>query len=362
MSQAGLRTAAIDELRTFCTAAELGSLGRAALSLHVSQPALSKRLAHLEAAAGTQLLERSPRGVKLTPSGHRLYEEARRLLKQAERVQEVITGLQRSGGPVRLASSHSATEALVGDLLGQLNETARPACRARHRQLQRRPRPRRRRARGPRRGGQPPQRHPIPRREGNGARRGRCRVCRALHTPMGATAEHKPGGVPAHANGDARPVFQRALDCCRGPARARADRCPPLIEAGTPQATIREARARNAPLLLSRQVLVGHDFHELEIEQISFPRQFVLVLPAYGEPIGQRPCPDREAASSSHHPVSGASPQTRRYRIALVMVLITNGHELRPMKGCQAMRLRLRSICMRVCPLLPVPRLGGDVD
>src|ERR1700690_2266973 len=116
MSQPGLSTAAIEELRTFCTAAELGSLGRAALSLHVSQPALSKRLAHLEVAAGTQLMERSPRGVKLTPSGHRLYEEARRLLKQAERVQEVITGLQRSDGPVRLASSHSAAEALVGHL------------------------------------------------------------------------------------------------------------------------------------------------------------------------------------------------------------------------------------------------------
>ena len=123
MIQTELRPAALDELRTFCMAAELGSLGRAALSLHVSQPALSKRLAHLEADAGTQLLERSSRGVKLTPAGRRLYEEARRLLQQADRVQEVIAGLQRSGGPVRLASSHSATEALVADLLGHLNES-----------------------------------------------------------------------------------------------------------------------------------------------------------------------------------------------------------------------------------------------
>ena len=122
VSQVGLRSAAIDELRTFCMAAELGSLGRAALSLHVSQPALSKRLAHLEASAGRNCWN-DHRAVgshpRRTPTPH---EEARRLLQQADRVQEVIDGLQRSGGPVRLASSHSATEALVADLLGHLNE------------------------------------------------------------------------------------------------------------------------------------------------------------------------------------------------------------------------------------------------
>ena len=42
----------INELRTFCTAADSGSLGRAALRLEVSQPALSKRLASLGALAG----------------------------------------------------------------------------------------------------------------------------------------------------------------------------------------------------------------------------------------------------------------------------------------------------------------------
>jgi DNA-binding transcriptional LysR family regulator len=59
---------------------------------------------------------------------------------------------------------------------------------------------------------------------------------------------------------------------------------PSLVEAGTPQAAIREARARNAPVLLSRQVLVGHKFRELEVEGLAFPRTFVLLLPAYGEP------------------------------------------------------------------------------
>ena len=56
------RTPNIEELRTFCLAAELGSLGRAAVRLHVSQPCLSKRRAHLEAAAGTVSLRRRGTG------------------------------------------------------------------------------------------------------------------------------------------------------------------------------------------------------------------------------------------------------------------------------------------------------------
>src|SRR4051794_35427846 len=73
-------------LRALCVAADAGTLGRAAIRLHVSQPALSKRLQSLEALVGVQLLDRSPRGVKLTAAGRRLYEHARPLLKQADEV------------------------------------------------------------------------------------------------------------------------------------------------------------------------------------------------------------------------------------------------------------------------------------
>ena len=61
---------------------------------------------------------------------------------------------------------------------------------------------------------------------------------------------------------------------------------PPLVEAASPHAARREARAHRAPILVSRLVLIGHDFHELAVQGLHFPRQFVLVLPAYGEPAG----------------------------------------------------------------------------
>ena len=100
----------VAELRAFCLAADLGSLGRAAVALRTSQPALSKRLRSLEAVAGTKLLERSPSGVTLTADGRRLYPEARRLLEQADRVGEILGGLGESHGPLRLAVSHTIAE------------------------------------------------------------------------------------------------------------------------------------------------------------------------------------------------------------------------------------------------------------
>ena len=100
----------IAELRAFCAAADLGSLGRAARLLGVTQPALSKRLRALEALTGATLLERSPRGVTLTHAGTRLYAEARKLLTQAEAVESLMGGLAGEEQPVRLATSHTIAE------------------------------------------------------------------------------------------------------------------------------------------------------------------------------------------------------------------------------------------------------------
>jgi DNA-binding transcriptional LysR family regulator len=105
-----VRSPDIAELRAFCAAVDLGSLGRAARLLRISQPALSKRLRTLEALAGARLLDRSPRGVTLTPAGTRLYVEARKLLVQAEEVDALMSGLHGEEAPVRLAASHTIAE------------------------------------------------------------------------------------------------------------------------------------------------------------------------------------------------------------------------------------------------------------
>ena len=105
-----IRGPEIAELRAFCAAVDLGTLGKAAVSLKISQPALSKRLRSLEAAAGARLLERSPRGVAPTAAGRRLYPEARRLLHQADVVERVLESAPQEQAPIELAVSHTIAE------------------------------------------------------------------------------------------------------------------------------------------------------------------------------------------------------------------------------------------------------------
>ena len=105
-----VRSPDVAELRAFCLAADLGSLGRASIALRTSQPAVSKRVRSLEAIAGAKLLKRSSSGVTLTAEGKRLYPAARELLDQADRVAELLGGLGGGEGPLRLAVSHTIAE------------------------------------------------------------------------------------------------------------------------------------------------------------------------------------------------------------------------------------------------------------
>lgn len=72
------------QLRYFAAIVEEGSLSRAAMRLHVSQPPLSTQLKALEDEIGVRLLDRSNRGVTPTPAGTVFYEEVRAVLARLE--------------------------------------------------------------------------------------------------------------------------------------------------------------------------------------------------------------------------------------------------------------------------------------
>lgn len=71
-------------LRCLIQVVREGQITRAAEHMQMTQPALSRTIARLERAVGVQLLERSRRGVALTPAGEAFFEGAQRCVRAAD--------------------------------------------------------------------------------------------------------------------------------------------------------------------------------------------------------------------------------------------------------------------------------------
>ena len=106
------------QLRYYVAIVDHGSLSRAALVLHVAQPALTQQLRQLEDELGAQLLHRSAQGVLCTDAGKVFYEHAQAILKQvADARSAVIQSTTRPSGSVTLGLPHSISGALALPLL-----------------------------------------------------------------------------------------------------------------------------------------------------------------------------------------------------------------------------------------------------
>ncbi len=88
-------TLELRHLRALITVAETQTIGRAAERLGIKQPSVSRQLMELERAVGVPLLERSARGVQLTPAGASFASECPRLLLSIEQLMQVAARARR---------------------------------------------------------------------------------------------------------------------------------------------------------------------------------------------------------------------------------------------------------------------------
>src|SRR5207302_8481835 len=95
----GIMEAAVElrHLRYFIAVAEEENVSRAALKLHVSQPALSRQIRDLEDELGFLLLKRSAKSVRLTEAGRVFLTEARAVLHRAEAGVQTARGTATGG-------------------------------------------------------------------------------------------------------------------------------------------------------------------------------------------------------------------------------------------------------------------------
>src|SRR5574337_340080 len=96
-----------NELRAFIAVAESGSFSRAAEHLHVTQPAVNKRIQALESRIGAPLFDRVGKRIHLTERGLALKPRAISLLRDLDDVQTMIRNLHdRVEGRLSIATSH----------------------------------------------------------------------------------------------------------------------------------------------------------------------------------------------------------------------------------------------------------------
>ena len=101
-------------LTVFRAVARSGSITAAAQELGYTQSAVSRQIAALEADLGAVLLDRLPRGVRLTEAGHRLLGHAEHILDRMGQARRELSDLDRlRTGRLRFGAIASADAALV---------------------------------------------------------------------------------------------------------------------------------------------------------------------------------------------------------------------------------------------------------
>ncbi|WP_250502177.1 LysR family transcriptional regulator [Caballeronia sp. AZ7_KS35] len=112
-----------EQLITFATVAEHSNISRAAVALHLSQPAVSGQLRLLQEEFGEPLYQRDGRGVRLTAAGEQLLGHAERLretFRAAHALRDALRGLER--GTLRIGASTTPASYLLPYLIAAFHK------------------------------------------------------------------------------------------------------------------------------------------------------------------------------------------------------------------------------------------------
>lgn len=109
----------LQQLATFCTVLNEGSMTAAAEKLHLTQPAVSQQIRNLEDQLGVELLVRGVRQVRATLQGQILFDYAKRILHLTQQAQVAIqTMSQEVSGHLRVGTLNSLGLYLVSPIIG----------------------------------------------------------------------------------------------------------------------------------------------------------------------------------------------------------------------------------------------------
>ncbi|MGP3609701.1 MULTISPECIES: LysR family transcriptional regulator [Anoxybacillaceae] len=108
-------------LQVFVKVAEKQNFTRAAEELHMTQPAVSQHIQALERLAGTKLIERNNKYVKLNKAGQIVYHHAKEILGLYTRMNHLLDDLMnRASGTLAIGASYTYGEYILPHLIAQL--------------------------------------------------------------------------------------------------------------------------------------------------------------------------------------------------------------------------------------------------
>lgn len=110
-----------EQLRTFLWVARLGGFRKASDSLHLSQPAVSTRIANLEDKLAAKLFERGPGELILTKKGQQLLGYAEQMLFVEEEIKQRVANPAETEGLFRLGASETIAQAWLPSFIQAFN-------------------------------------------------------------------------------------------------------------------------------------------------------------------------------------------------------------------------------------------------
>jgi len=112
----------IEDVRAFVAVVDMGSVGRAALRLNLTQPAVSRRVQRLEETLGVTLLDRDSKPARPTRTGEAAYQRCMAVLRAAEALTR-DTRAEFAARPLRIGVSTGIAESVLTPALDALRSS-----------------------------------------------------------------------------------------------------------------------------------------------------------------------------------------------------------------------------------------------
>ena len=111
----------LEYLRTFMAVVRCGGIGKAAIQLNLTQPAVTSRIRNLEESLSTSLFDRVNASLKLTKNGEMLIDYAEQFLHLAELVERDVIDQEGLQGRIKLGVSDTIAQSWLSEFIQSLN-------------------------------------------------------------------------------------------------------------------------------------------------------------------------------------------------------------------------------------------------